>query len=766
MATTNQEQENSDNDKDQKKKGINVFLNQFETDDCLGAALPLPSSQFPVNIHRPPGEAPNASNPPENTALRGHMMRLMQAERKDKIKLLAARREWESRNVDARSTSSVVEDSDPQGEAGWDYGSFYRVLHRFTGSHEIFFEPPVWEPEEDAFGERRYTVQFEFEGVKVDDFLDSNENIAFVIIKTYEPVSPDGFSTTHVRTADRRLLPSPESESLLFVSKDMIEAVEAFRMGQPNFHTIFPDFDARKEHPAPYLFWFTFRYAYPSAVKHLSFQHRSLLKSLAEWISENYQEEYERVDNELLRGVVCSETMKYLVRPGDVLVSREGGRDQAYLATSWAKERWKVFAWSYEVDGAFFYKNTTLEITFDIRDSNNKVDLRTLSVVPLQYTSLETAVSLQERGKNYWPYREKRLVSYYGSAGADYVGSGERFMIDLETYRLLHPPLQDLTESNPKREEVPPLCMLFDEPPSAPFIYLFPPTIIGYSLSSKKWLNLDVEMIQGINWNTRAFESLVIEEDSKEILQAIISCRSNPRIGVDIIEGKEASLVILLHGPSGTGKTYTAESLAELAKRPLYRLTCAEIGTEPQQAEERLKSALYLSKIWDCIILLDDIDVFWEEHTSIDFKRNALLTVLLNALESYSGLIILTARYISKPNDAFKSRVQYAVRYRHPTCSQRRKIWQNFIDDIKEANENGIDYEDVKSHLNGLAEVSMTGRQIRNTITTGRQLAEFRGRKMAHTELKHVISLQNQGGLIAYSSEKKEEESLDGVVAS
>jgi hypothetical protein len=128
--------------------------------------------------------------------------------------------------------------------------------------------------------------------------------------------------------------------------------------------------------------------------------------------------------------------MKYLVKPGDVLVSEEDGVIQAYLAASWAKEvapdsshahhksgprRWEIPAWSYGVDGTFYIKDSTLEMELDVRGPEDKVDLRQLNMMPIQYTALETSMALQERGKNYWRCCEKRLVSYYGDSGTEYI---------------------------------------------------------------------------------------------------------------------------------------------------------------------------------------------------------------------------------------------------------------------------------------------------------------------------------------------------------
>ena len=129
------------------------------------------------------------------------------------------------------------------------------------------------------------------------------------------------------------------------------------------------------------------------------------------------------------------------------------------------------------------------------------------------------------------------------------------------------------------------------------------------------------------------------------------------------MSGKGEGLIILLHGGPGTGKTLTAESVAEFAKRPLYRVTCGDIGTDPQGVEEYLKSVLYIGSTWGCVVLLDEADVFLEERTKMDMQRNALVSVFLRVLEYYDGILILTTNRIGTFDEAFKSRIQLALHY-------------------------------------------------------------------------------------------------------
>jgi hypothetical protein len=87
---------------------------------------------------------------------------------------------------------------------------------------------------------------------------------------------------------------------------------------------------------------------------------------------------------------------------------------------------------------------------------------------------------------------------------------------------------------------------------------------------------LKVACTSPVEWNTEAFDSLVINEDTKELVQALVTNQLAKEKGTDLMEGKGNGLVILLHGSAsyhlldlltyvlirtrspGTGKTLTA----------------------------------------------------------------------------------------------------------------------------------------------------------------------------------------------------------------
>ena len=206
--------------------------------------------------------------------------------------------------------------------------------------------------------------------------------------------------------------------------------------------------------------------------------------------------------------------------------------------------------------------------------------------------------------------------------------------------------------------------------------------------------------------------------------------------GTDLIAGKGQGLIVLLHGGPGTGKTFTAEAVAELAEKPLYRVTCVDLGTEPTEVEKYLDSVLYLGKIWDCVLLLDEADVYLEERSIESLSRNVLVSVFLRVLEYYEGILILTSNRVGTFDESFKSRIQLAIHYEKLKFNDRRTIWENFIRRLHKVEETGIDLDDIHKNIDDLARNDLNGRQIRNAITSARQFARYQKKELNYADLQ------------------------------
>jgi AAA+ superfamily predicted ATPase len=74
------------------------------------------------------------------------------------------------------------------------------------------------------------------------------------------------------------------------------------------------------------------------------------------------------------------------------------------------------------------------------------------------------------------------------------------------------------------------------------------------------------------------------------------------------------------------GKTSTAECVAQLLGKPLFPITCGDLGTSAEQVESQLYEIFGKAEKWDCVLLLDEADVFLASRGKNDLKRNAVVS--------------------------------------------------------------------------------------------------------------------------------------------
>jgi AAA+ superfamily predicted ATPase len=255
--------------------------------------------------------------------------------------------------------------------------------------------------------------------------------------------------------------------------------------------------------------------------------------------------------------------------------------------------------------------------------------------------------------------------------------------------------------------------------------------------------SLSIEHVHPVEWNTKAFSRVVLKSSKKELIKALVMVHISGKQSADVVEDKGNGLIVLLHGSPGTGKTLTAESVAEIAQKPLYRVTCGDIGTDAEVVEKYLESVLLVGTIWGCVVLLDEADIFLEERQPTDLARNALVSVFLRILEYYNGILILTSNRVGTFDEAFKSRVQLAIHYPALNEDGRFEIWRNFITMLKEKDVH-MNFEELDRKVPVLARNELNGRQIRNLIWTAGQLARYKKEPLEFTHLEQVIEIANE----------------------
>lgn len=143
-------------------------------------------------------------------------------------------------------------------------------------------------------------------------------------------------------------------------------------------------------------------------------------------------------------------------------------------------------------------------------------------------------------------------------------------------------------------------------------------------------------------------------------------------------------LVCLFDGPSGTGKTHCAECLAGDVGLELLQVRSAQVTDKYiGESEKRLETIFNQTDPHRQIILFDEADGFFSKRTvvgkSSDRYSNMEINTLLQLMENYPGLVILTTNLKDQIDQAFERRITYKVTFEIPTDTEREKIWRTIM---------------------------------------------------------------------------------------
>ncbi|KAK8080069.1 hypothetical protein PG997_007887 [Apiospora hydei] len=253
---------------------------------------------------------------------------------------------------------------------------------------------------------------------------------------------------------------------------------------------------------------------------------------------------------------------------------------------------------------------------------------------------------------------------------------------------------------------------------------LAPPTVFAFDLRAHKWRQIYIDPIQMIAWNTSAVKGLMRDIEEEEILRSI--CRPSTR---------RSSTVVLFHGPPGNGKTVAAEAVAEFAKRPLFSIAPHELGSTVKDFQDFINPTLILTRSWDCVLLLEQFDIYLESRATNDVTRDWIVAEFKRLRDNFQGIITLTTSRIDMFDAAFKSRLDIIFHFPKLDMRKRQMLCKRFFDRMDKPP------RDCDNIIRGISEYQFNGRQIRSLIENARLLAIFRNQPL---EQKHVEAIINR----------------------
>jgi hypothetical protein len=186
--------------------------------------------------------------------------------------------------------------------------------------------------------------------------------------------------------------------------------------------------------------------------------------------------------------------------------------------------------------------------------------------------------------------------------------------------------------------------------------------------------------------STTGWEQLVLPEAQRQVLRDI-SAHVRQRTLVYETWGfgrsgtRGLGISALFAGGSGTGKTMAAEVIANELRLDLYRIDLSSVVSKYiGETEKNLRRIFDAAEEGGAILLFDEADALFGKRSDVkdshDRYANIEVSYLLQRMECYKGLAILTTNMRSSLDTAFLRRLRFVVQFPFPDSAQRAEIWR------------------------------------------------------------------------------------------
>ncbi len=239
---------------------------------------------------------------------------------------------------------------------------------------------------------------------------------------------------------------------------------------------------------------------------------------------------------------------------------------------------------------------------------------------------------------------------------------------------------------------------------------------------------------------TQTWDDLVLPEDQMEAVHYLIARIRQRRTVFAAKVGKGLGTSALFSGPPGTGKTMVAALIAKELGLELYQVDMAKVVSKFIGETERNLAGLFdAAEAGHAILLFDEADSLFGKRTEVkssnDRYANLETNYLLQRLESFTGICLLTSNHESNIDPAFQRRLSLHLRFELPEAEERAALWQAMLPAAAPVDDD-VDFETLGRKY------VMSGGYIRNAALRAAFLAADEGSVITGPHLERAAKLE------------------------
>lgn len=198
------------------------------------------------------------------------------------------------------------------------------------------------------------------------------------------------------------------------------------------------------------------------------------------------------------------------------------------------------------------------------------------------------------------------------------------------------------------------------------------------------------------------WDELVLGEEERQMLRRACDQVRYKHIVYDrwgfdrrLAYGKGVSM--LFAGPPGTGKTMAAQVVANDLGLEMYKVDLSQVVSKYiGETEKNLNEVFSEAKKSNVILFFDETDAILGKRTEVkdshDKNANLETAYLLQKMEEYDGITVMTTNYKENIDSAFFRRISYVIHFAFPDAGARRQIWKGIFPAQTPLDE-GVDFD-------------------------------------------------------------------------
>ena len=234
---------------------------------------------------------------------------------------------------------------------------------------------------------------------------------------------------------------------------------------------------------------------------------------------------------------------------------------------------------------------------------------------------------------------------------------------------------------------------------------------------------------------------MVLQRDTRERLEEMLTFARHKRFimgewGFRSKVPYGAGLSSLFSGPPGTGKTMAASIMSRELGMELFRIDLSRVVNKYiGETEKNLGRIFDEAQQSNAILLFDEADSLFSKRTdvrsSVDRYANLEVNYLLQRMEDFDGVTILTTNMEASLDDAFKRRLKFHIDFPFPDADARAKLWRVTIPSQAEL-EAGVDWRKLADGYD------LSGGHIKNAVLRAAILAAAEGSGIGFRHLQQA----------------------------